>query len=165
MWLEELGIEHLRSKRPTLLSGGERQKVALARALAVEPRLLLLDEPFASIDDEASSALRRVLRAVIERHHVPTVLVTHDTDEAAALGTSVARFSHGKTVETGTPQELLGGGALTVRGIVEGVEAATDGTARGQLRDACVVGPATRIHEGALVFRERMTASTPSDVK
>jgi len=107
-WLVELGIAHLASAYPESLSGGERQRVALARALAVEPRLLLLDEPFASIDEDGAAALRDVVREVIRRHHVPAVLVTHDVDEAIALGDRLVRFARGKTAEAGDPRAMLG---------------------------------------------------------
>jgi ABC-type sulfate/molybdate transport systems ATPase subunit len=107
-WLDELGIAHLARARPASLSGGERQRVALARALAVEPRLLLLDEPFASVDDEGCQALRVVVRDVIRRHRIPAVLVTHDADEAVALGDRLVRFVRGKTVGAGAPRAMLG---------------------------------------------------------
>jgi ABC-type sulfate/molybdate transport systems ATPase subunit len=106
-WLRELGIAHLASRRPASLSGGEAQRVALARALAVQPRLLLLDEPFASLDAEASVALRRLVRDLVLRHNVPAVLVTHDAEEAIAMGDHLVRFARGRTVESGTPRELL----------------------------------------------------------
>jgi molybdate transport system ATP-binding protein len=76
--MDELGIRHLADARPASLSGGERQRVALARALAVKPRLLLLDEPFASIDQEGRASLRRMLRRTLASRGVPAVFVTHD---------------------------------------------------------------------------------------
>jgi molybdate transport system ATP-binding protein len=105
--LDELGLRDLASARPGSLSGGERQRVALGRALAVEPRLLLLDEPFASIDHEGRDALHTLLRAVIVRRGVPAVLVTHDVAEALALGDRLVRFERGKTIAAGDPRELL----------------------------------------------------------
>jgi len=107
-WLDDLGIAHLAKARVDSLSGGERQRVALARALAVEPRLLLLDEPFASIDEESTEPLRELVRDVVRRHRIPAVLVTHDADEAVAMGDRMTRFARGKTVGTGTPRALLG---------------------------------------------------------
>ena len=141
--LDELGLGTLSAARPDSLSGGERQRVALARALAVEPRLLLLDEPFASIDHEGRAALRRVVREVIDRRCVPAVLVTHDADEALALGDRLVRFARGKTVEAGEPRALLGGAdRVLVAGAVDGtVEALGQGRARARLREAVVEGP------------------------
>jgi molybdate transport system ATP-binding protein len=106
--LAELGIGHLSGARPASLSGGEKQRVALARALAVRPRLLLLDEPFASIDEDGRKELEKLLRDTIDRHGVPTVLVTHDKREAVAMGNRVVRFVRGRTAESGDPRELLG---------------------------------------------------------
>ncbi len=106
--MSELGVRHLASARPASLSGGERQRVALARALAVEPRLLLLDEPFASVDEEGAAALRKIVREVVERRSIPAVLVTHDAAEARALGDHMVRFTRGRTGAAGAPRELLG---------------------------------------------------------
>jgi molybdate transport system ATP-binding protein len=106
--LAELGIAHLSSATPASLSGGEKQRVALARALAVRPRLLLLDEPFASIDDHGRKELEKLLRTTVDRHGVPAVLVTHDKREALAVGDKAVRFVRGKTAESGDPRELLG---------------------------------------------------------
>lgn len=106
--LAEVGIAHLASASTVSLSGGERQRVAVARCLAVDPRLLLLDEPFASINHEGRASLREVVRSVIERRAIPAVLVTHDPEEAHALGDRVVRFARGKSVEQGTPREVLG---------------------------------------------------------
>lgn len=149
-WLDELGIAHLRARRPESLSGGERQRVALARALAVEPRLLLLDEPFASIDDDGSAVLRAVVREVIVRHSVPAVLVTHDVDEALDLGDRVVRLDRGRTVETGTPLEILARARrVFVRGRIASCERTDGGRARGALEDATVEGPAHLFEEGS----------------
>jgi molybdate transport system ATP-binding protein len=99
--MEELGLAAMASARPATLSGGERQRVALGRALAVAPRLLLLDEPFASIDDEGRAGLHELIRDVVGRRHVPTVLVTHHAGEARALGDRLVRFERGKTTDAG----------------------------------------------------------------
>ena len=105
--IEELGLSHLRDAMPTNLSGGERQRVALARALAVEPRLLVLDEPFASIDLDGRAELRAVLKRTLERHGIPALFVTHDPQEAQVVGDHLVRFERGRTVEQGLPRELL----------------------------------------------------------
>ncbi len=105
--IDELGLRALRSAMPTNLSGGERQRVALARALAVKPRLLVLDEPFASIDAPGRAELRNVVCETISRHSIPAVFVTHDPIEAFQLGARVVRFERGRTVAEGPVSELL----------------------------------------------------------
>ncbi|MBM4358381.1 MAG: ATP-binding cassette domain-containing protein [Deltaproteobacteria bacterium] len=104
--MEEVGVGHLADAMPERLSGGERQRVALARALAVSPRLLVLDEPFASIDAEGKRELVGVLRRLLERRAMPVVMVTHDPAEARALATVVVRFARGRTVGVVSAESL-----------------------------------------------------------
>ena len=96
--LDALGIAHLAEARPTQLSGGERQRVSLARALAVEPELLLLDEPFASLDQGSRAQTRKLLREALGRFGIPAVLVTHDIDEALALGNQLIYYESGRSL-------------------------------------------------------------------
>ena len=107
--LEEIGVDHLAEARAAELSGGERQRVALARALAVEPRLLLLDEPFAALDRVARLALQETLKACLARRALPMVLVTHDADEAIAIGDRVTLLDKGVTTVSGSPSVVLAG--------------------------------------------------------
>ena len=88
--------------------GADPQRVALARALAVRPRLLLLDEPFAAIDYDGRAELREVLRRTLALHETPAVFITHDPQEALALGDRLLKFERGRSVGTGTPSEFLG---------------------------------------------------------
>jgi molybdate transport system ATP-binding protein len=92
--------------RPRTLSGGERQRVALARALAGEPRVLLLDEPFASVDAEAKPELRSLLRRTLASFDGPRVLVTHDPVEATTLADRLVLLEDGRVTQTGTPSEV-----------------------------------------------------------
>jgi sulfate/thiosulfate transport system ATP-binding protein len=87
---------------PSLLSGGQRQRIALARALAVEPTVLLLDEPFGALDAKMREELRRWLR----RLHVTSIFVTHDQEEALELANRVVVLNEGKIEQAGTPEEL-----------------------------------------------------------
>ena len=96
--LELVGLPGLADRRPAQLSGGQRQRVALARALAPAPRLLLLDEPFSSLDPELARRLRGDLVALQERLGFTLVHVTHDRGEAAELATRVARLAGGRIV-------------------------------------------------------------------
>ncbi len=98
----------LEERRVWQLSGGEQQRVAFARALASEPELLLLDEPFASLDPELRRALHEELRSMLAASPVPVLLVTHDKEEALALGHSGLVFDQGRVIERGEPVQVLG---------------------------------------------------------
>jgi len=105
--LERLGIAHLARAKPPELSGGERQRVALARALAREPKVMLLDEPLAALDVQTRGKIRGELRALLSDLGLPTLLVTHDYEDAAALADRVGVLVDGKIVQVGTPAELI----------------------------------------------------------
>ncbi len=106
--LNAFQLEGLEERYPWELSGGQQQRVALARALATQPDMLLLDEPFASLDNELRRVVRRELRSVLARRPVPVILVTHDREEALALGDSVQVIDAGRAVTKGIPLEVLG---------------------------------------------------------
>jgi molybdate transport system ATP-binding protein len=106
--LEELGIAHRARAKPDDLSGGERQRVALARALNVGPKLLLLDEPFASIDRGGRAALCLTLREVLAQRGTPAVLVTHDLLEAVEMGDRLVHLEDGRSTSAGTPTDFFG---------------------------------------------------------
>jgi len=99
-------LEGLGARYPAQLSGGQRQRVALARALAIEPRVLLLDEPFGALDARVRKDLRRWLREVHKRTQLTTVFVTHDQDEAMELADRVVVLNQGRVEQIGTPAEL-----------------------------------------------------------
>ena len=89
------------------LSGGEKQRVAIARALASSPRLLLMDEPFSSLDVPLRRAVREEFLEIRRRSTVPCIFVTHDREEAALLGTRIALMKDGRIVESGPPRDLF----------------------------------------------------------
>jgi sulfate/thiosulfate transport system ATP-binding protein len=91
---------------PSQLSGGQRQRIALARALAIDPRVLLLDEPFGALDAKVRKELRRWLRTLHEEIHVTSVFVTHDQEEALELADRVVVMDNGRIEQIGTPQEV-----------------------------------------------------------
>mgnify|MGYP000970320542 CR=1 FL=1 len=95
-WLERLGIAHLAGRRPHQVSGGERQRAALGQALARQPRALLLDEPFSSLDLETRLGLRRDFADLVRRAHIPVVHVTHDLGEALALADRILALERGR---------------------------------------------------------------------
>ncbi|WP_340648576.1 sulfate/molybdate ABC transporter ATP-binding protein [Pseudoxanthomonas winnipegensis] len=99
-------LEGLGARYPTQLSGGQRQRVALARALAIEPKMLLLDEPFGALDAKVRRDLRRWLRQVHEATGVTTVFVTHDQEEALELADRVAILNKGRIEQIGTPAQV-----------------------------------------------------------
>lgn len=101
-----LGLRALTERRPAALSGGERQRVALARTLAVRPALVLLDEPFASLDPEVRSELRADFRHTLAQRGVAAIHVTHDRDEGLFLGDRVALLFEGRLEQVGTPSQV-----------------------------------------------------------
>jgi molybdate transport system ATP-binding protein len=105
--MERLGIAHLTDARPRELSGGERQRVALARALARRPEVLLLDEPLAALDPHTRDTVRVELRATLRELGLPTLVVTHDFVDAAALAERVGVLVDGHLVQIGRADELI----------------------------------------------------------
>ncbi|MBI5941713.1 MAG: sulfate/molybdate ABC transporter ATP-binding protein [Caulobacterales bacterium] len=129
--LKLVQLEGLDTRYPSQLSGGQRQRVALARALAIEPRMLLLDEPFGALDAKVRRDLRRWLRRVHDETGVTTVFVTHDQEEALDLADRVAILKDGRLVQIGEPQAVYNapadafihdflGGAVRLHGHVAG---------------------------------------------
>lgn len=103
--LTEVGAEMLAGRRPTEISGGQAQRVAVARALAADPELLLLDEPMASLDVDVRPALRQTLRNALEDR--TAIIVTHDAADARALADRVVVIEHGRIVEDGPTEQVL----------------------------------------------------------
>jgi sulfate/thiosulfate transport system ATP-binding protein len=99
-------LEPLASRLPSELSGGQRQRVALARALAVQPRILLLDEPFGALDATVRQELRRWLRNLHDELHVTSLLVTHDQEEALEVADRVVLMNQGVVEQQGTPEQV-----------------------------------------------------------
>lgn len=104
--LAELGMEQLSNRRPDQLSGGEQQRLAVARALASEPDVLLLDEPLSSVDPLVAADIRRLLKAINQRHKRTMVYVTHSQEEAFELGDRVAVMRSGELMQVGSPEDL-----------------------------------------------------------
>jgi sulfate transport system ATP-binding protein len=104
--LERLHLNGHASKRPAELSGGQRQRMALARALAVDPQVLLLDEPFGALDAKVREDLRSWLRRLHDEVHVTTVLVTHDQSEALDVADRIAVLNKGRIEQVGTPTQV-----------------------------------------------------------
>jgi sulfate/thiosulfate transport system ATP-binding protein len=104
--LDLVQLNGLADRYPSQLSGGQRQRVALARALAIEPRILLLDEPFGALDAKVREELRRWLRRLHEQMEITTILVTHDQEEALEVADQVVIMNRGRVEQVGTPEEV-----------------------------------------------------------
>jgi sulfate/thiosulfate transport system ATP-binding protein len=104
--LELVGLAHLGGRYPSQLSGGQRQRMALARALAIEPKVLLLDEPFGALDAQVRTQLRLWLRDLHATLPVTTVLVTHDQEEAMEVADRLAVVNHGRLEQVGAPADM-----------------------------------------------------------
>ncbi len=104
--LELVQLDWLADRYPSQLSGGQRQRIALARALAVEPKVLLLDEPFGALDAKVRKELRRWLRQLHDEIHVTSVFVTHDQEEALEVSDRVVVINKGKVEQIGTPESV-----------------------------------------------------------
>jgi sulfate transport system ATP-binding protein len=104
--LDLVQLDWLADRHPPQLSGGQRQRIALARALAVEPRVLLLDEPFGALDAKVRKELRRWLRRLHDELHVTSIFVTHDQEEALEVSDKVVLMNKGKVEQIGTPDSV-----------------------------------------------------------
>ena len=104
--LQLVKLENFSDRYPTQLSGGQRQRVALARALAVEPKVLLLDEPFGALDAKVRKELRRWLRKLHDDFHITSIFVTHDQEEALDVADRIVVMNNGKIEQIGSPDEV-----------------------------------------------------------
>jgi iron(III) transport system ATP-binding protein len=106
--LDLIGLPDIAGKFPAQLSGGQQQRVALARALAVNPSLLLLDEPLSALDATVRVRLRGEIRQIQQRLGLTTILVTHDQDEALTMADRIVVMDHGRILQVGTPEQIYG---------------------------------------------------------
>ena len=160
-------LDGLGDRYPAQLSGGQRQRVAFARALAIEPKVLLLDEPFGALDAQVRVELRDWLRAFNAQRHVTTLLVTHDQEEAAELSDHVVVMHEGRVAQAGTPREIYDrpatpfvagfvGGANVLRGqmvdgrVSVGALAAVTVTGGADMPDGAAVNAYVRSHDVTL---------------
>ncbi len=104
--LELVQLAHLAKRYPAQLSGGQRQRIALARALAIEPRVLLLDEPFGALDAKVRKELRRWLRDLHDELHISSIFVTHDQEEALEVADQIVVMNKGNIEQIGSPREV-----------------------------------------------------------
>ncbi len=158
-WMDQLDLAHLAQRRPAQLSGGQRRKVALARALTREPRLLVLDEPFTGLDTPVRDELRRELRRLQHRGAPTVVVVTHDPYDAAMLADDVLILAGGRVLQTGPVHEVYRApSSLTVArllGIPNAFELAV--TAAGRVGDQ--TGASLTADTGGLSTGEQVIAT------
>ncbi len=128
-WLETLHLGDLLDRRPEQLSGGQRQRVSLARALAGDPRVVLLDEPFSALDAPVRAELRRELRRLQHDVNLSTVLVTHDPEEAAMLADEIMVVSDGQVLQSGSCRDVYQRPASAQIGRLLGIDNLFEGTA------------------------------------
>jgi tungstate transport system ATP-binding protein len=121
-WLDRVGIAHLAARSARTLSGGEAQRTSLARALALKPDLLLLDEPFAALDPGSREELLRDFQRIVKEAQVTTVFVTHDRSEAFALADRVGVMADGRMLQLGTREEVFLRPASRIAAEIVGVE-------------------------------------------
>jgi molybdopterin-binding protein len=107
-WLDRLGIAHLAKRESRTLSGGEAQRTSLARAFAIRPDVLLLDEPFAALDPPTRAELLGPLQVLLRQEESTTIFVTHDREEALRLGDRIAVIMDGRVCQVGTPAQVFG---------------------------------------------------------
>jgi ABC-type sulfate/molybdate transport systems ATPase subunit/ABC-type sulfate transport system permease component len=128
-WLETLHLDDLLDRLPEQLSGGQRQRVSLARALAGDPRVVLLDEPFSALDAPVRAELRRELRRLQREVNLSTVLVTHDPEEAAMLADEIVVVSDGQVLQSGSCRDVYQRPASAQIGRLLGIDNLFEGTA------------------------------------
>ncbi len=131
-WLARLGIAHLAGRRARTLSGGEAQRVSLARAFVLQPEVLLLDEPFAALDPPTRQELLGLLQDLLRQEKCATVFVTHDREEALRLGDRIAVMMEGRIRQTGKPSEVFGHPASEEVARFVGVETILEGRVTGK---------------------------------
>jgi molybdate transport system ATP-binding protein len=173
-WLERFGLSDAIHARPRALSGGQAQRVALARALAIEPRLLLLDEPLAALDASARGELRRDLKRHLASFAGVRIVITHDPLEAIALADRLVILEQGRIVQTGTPADVTQRprsryvadlvGVNLLRGTATGGQVALPGGASLQSADGVDGEVFAVIHPRAVALHRARPEGSPRNV-
>ena len=162
-WLERVGLAGLGARYPHELSGGQQQRAALARAMAPGPRVLLMDEPFASVDIVLRRKLRRDCRMLLREQGATTILVTHDPAEALDVADRIVVMEAGRIVQAGTPQELREQpAAASVGAIFGGAQIVPATVENGALRTAFGIWPTACIG-GILPDADRLDLLVSAD--
>ncbi|AOK29845.1 MULTISPECIES: sulfate/molybdate ABC transporter ATP-binding protein [Burkholderia] len=177
--LKLVQLDWLAQRYPSELSGGQRQRIALARALAVEPKVLLLDEPFGALDAKVRKELRGWLRRLHDDLHISTIFVTHDQEEALEVADRIVVLNHGRVEQVGSPQDVYDhpasafvyeflGAANRLAGTVSGEGFVADGVSDAIAVDADFAGRAfayVRPHDLTLVRADARASGIAADVR
>jgi tungstate transport system ATP-binding protein len=166
-WLERLGIAHLAKRPARKLSGGEAQRASLARSFALQPELLLLDEPFSALDAPTRARLQEDLQALLKTTVITTVLITHDLDEALLLGQRVAVLIEGQLRQIGTPEEVFSAPKDELVAAFVGVETIIPGKIIGSSEGGVIIAHQDHLLEAVSVLpvgREVFFCLRPEDV-
>jgi molybdopterin-binding protein len=167
VWLARLGIDHLADRQARTLSGGEAQRTSLARAFAVQPEVLLLDEPFSALDPPTRADLLTLLQALLREEGCTTIFVTHDREEALRLGDRIAVVAEGGIQQVGTPAEVFGRPASEAVARFVGVETILPGrvvTNREGLITVAVDGAEVQAIGSAAVGAPVLVCLRPEDI-
>lgn len=130
IWLDRVGLAHRANAYPHELSGGEQQRIALARALAPKPKLVLLDEPFSSLDRALRADLRHRTTQLLAASGISALLVTHDAEEAMEMASTIALMHDGRILQTGTPEALYAAPETRAAALLLGAANIWSGTAK-----------------------------------
>ena len=155
-WLERLGITHLAARSARTLSGGEAQRTSLARALVLEPELLLLDEPFSALDPASRESLLRDFQRIVKETGITTVFVTHDRQEAFTLANRVGALNHGHLAQLGSRDEVFRHPETEAVAEIVGIENRLAGVVETLDGDHAMI----KINGGRIRVEERFNAGT-----
>jgi len=176
----QLGIQDLLERRPKKLSGGEQQRVALARTLAIDPKILLLDEPFSAVDPNTKERLMRELRKTLDKREIPVIYVTHDQIEAMEMADRIGVMNKGRIVQLDYPEQVFSTPKSEFVANFVGIRNIYRGRAKRADRGTAVDIDGTRIYssiesegdvhitirpEDIIVSRERISSSARNSLK
>lgn len=149
IWLDRVGLAHRANAYPHELSGGEQQRIALARALAPKPKLVLLDEPFSSLDRALRAELRHRTTQLLAASGISALLVTHDAEEAMEMAATIALMQDGRILQSGTPETLYAAPETRAAALLLGPANVWSGTVRaGRIETPVGTFEAPKFHDG-----------------
>ena len=161
--LQQIKMEGLGSRNINQLSGGQQQRVALARALAAEPEILMLDEPFSSLDENLRFDMRLLLLDIHKKYHMTTIMVTHNKDEALSMSDKIALMDGGRIIQSGSPEDIYENPANCKAAKYFGDASFFEGTVRGGKFHSPEFSLDCRLKEGEYILMVRNDAVEPAE--